>query len=136
MAVGPKRWVGHLLQDVDLGSQNDPVNFQGGSDAAGPEAASPIAGPGSVLYGTSNYGGGAGLCTYGGGCGTVYELVPSGSGYSEHVVYGFQGGSDGAVPVGGVLGDETGALYGTASFRRRKRGLRVGLRRKRLWDGL
>ena len=84
--------------------------FQGGSDAANPQAGL-IAGGGGALYGDTVYGGGGPACTY--GCGTVYELVPSGSGYTEKVIYAFQGGDDGAAPIGNLLIDKSGALYGT-----------------------
>src|SRR5208282_4693072 len=70
------------------------------------------------LYGTAYEGGfqGAG----GGGscypCGNVYELVPSNGRWTEKVLYtftGYQLGVDGAYPVGGVIFDKTGNLYGT-----------------------
>ena len=112
---GPSGGLGTVFSISPAGTKTTLYRFQGGSDAAAPEAATLVAGPGGVLYGTSNYGGGAGSCIYDGGCGTVYALVPAGSGSSEHVVYGFQGGSDGAIPVGGVLLDTSGALYGTTA---------------------
>ena len=110
---GPSGGLGTFFSISPTGTKTTLYTFQGGNDAASPEAATLAAGPGGVLYGTSNWGGGAGSCSYGGGCGTVYALVPGGSGFSEHVLYGFQGGSDGAIPVGGVLLDESGAIYGT-----------------------
>lgn len=61
------------------------------------------------LYGTT-YGGGA----Y--GYGTVYKLVPNPNGsWTENVVYNFTGGADGAGPIGGVILDQAGRLFGTAS---------------------
>jgi uncharacterized repeat protein (TIGR03803 family) len=83
--------------------------FQGGSDGAQPKAG--LIAAGNVLYGETANGGGASACS--GGCGTVYALTPSGSGYTERVIYAFAGGSDGAYPVGGLLLDQSGALYGT-----------------------
>jgi uncharacterized repeat protein (TIGR03803 family) len=83
-------------------------SFQG--DGVGPYSAL-IAGPGGVLYGDT-VNGGSNVCNDG-GCGVVYELVPSGSGYTENLIYSFQGGSDGANPVGSLLLDQSGALYGT-----------------------
>jgi uncharacterized repeat protein (TIGR03803 family) len=41
-------------------------------------------------------------------------LTPSRSGYSEKVLYSFQGGNDGGQPYGGLIA-YTGALYGTTS---------------------
>jgi hypothetical protein len=52
-----------------------------------------------------------GTTVFGGvGGGTVFKLTPSGSGYTESVLYNFQGGTDGSDPEGVVLRD--GALYG------------------------
>ncbi len=44
--------------------------------------------------------------------GTVYELMPSGSGWTEGVLYSFAG-NDGAHPYSGVIFDESRNLYGT-----------------------
>ena len=59
--------------------------------------------------------GGTGTCTGNGvvGCGTVFKLSPSGSGFIETMRYSFQGGSDGEFPEGSLIMDATGALYGT-----------------------
>jgi hypothetical protein len=43
-------------------------------------------------------------------------VTPSGGRYSESVIYSFQGGTDAAFPVGGVIAERTGALYGTTAF--------------------
>jgi uncharacterized repeat protein (TIGR03803 family) len=51
-----------------------------------------------------------------GGCGTVFELSPNGSGgWTETLLYSFQGASDGQFPFAGVIFDQSGNLYGTAS---------------------
>jgi uncharacterized repeat protein (TIGR03803 family) len=79
----------------------------GGLDGASPYAEVVFDQAGN-LYGT----------TYGGGAdeqGLVYELVPSGGGWSERVLYSFTGGADGASPLAGLIFDEVGNLYGTAS---------------------
>jgi uncharacterized repeat protein (TIGR03803 family) len=57
------------------------------------------------LYGTTEYGGSD--------FGTVYELTPSGGGWTESILYTFTGGSDGYYPVGGLTFDQSGSLYGT-----------------------
>ena len=57
------------------------------------------------LYGTTLLGGAYGQ-------GTVFQLTPSGSGWTENVLYSFQGGSDGAHPYPGVVFDPSGNLYG------------------------
>lgn len=46
------------------------------------------------------------------GYGAVYELSPSGSGWTEKTVHGFTDGSDGAQPMGGLILDSSGNLYG------------------------
>ncbi len=66
------------------------------------------------LYGTTSGGGDLTQCQ-GFGCGTVFELVNSPTGYTHKVLYGFQG-SDGTVgqgPAGGLIMDASGNLYGT-----------------------
>ena len=61
------------------------------------------------LYGTTNRGG-----TY--GAGTVFELTPqAGGGWTETVLYSFGNGTDGADPLGGLIFDAAGDLYGTTS---------------------
>ena len=59
------------------------------------------------LYGTTVYGG-----AY--NAGTIFELTPSGSGWVEHVIYSFTGGSDGGNPYAGLIFDASGNLYGAA----------------------
>jgi uncharacterized repeat protein (TIGR03803 family) len=51
-----------------------------------------------------------------GGFGEVFQLAPpatKGGAWTETVLYHFQGGTDGAYPVGGLISDENGNLYGT-----------------------
>lgn len=47
------------------------------------------------------------------GYGSVYELSPSGSSWTEQTVYGFSGGADGGLPAAGLILDAYGNLYGT-----------------------
>ena len=62
------------------------------------------------LYGTTTGGG-----PYGGG-GTVFELMPTGSGrWSEKVLHYFGKGKDGSVPRANLIFDAAGNLYGTTS---------------------
>ncbi len=63
------------------------------------------------LYGTTEYGGGAGDCSNG-GCGTIFELVVDGA-WTKNVLYRFAGGTDGSVPQAGVVVGPNGNLYGT-----------------------
>src|SRR5271165_575079 len=66
------------------------------------------------LYGMTS-GGGDLSCAPGYGCGMVFQLTPSGSGWTESDVYSFENGSDGAYPLGGVIFDSSGNLYGATS---------------------
>lgn len=63
-----------------------------------------------VLYGTTETGGDSG-CN-GPGCGTVFKLTPGKQGWTESVLYRFQGSSDGGTPIGGVMMTKSGALLG------------------------
>jgi len=65
------------------------------------------------LFGTTAYGGNSACPS---GCGTIFELTPSGSGWTENVIYSFTGGSDGRQPNSGVVLGASGVLYGTASW--------------------
>lgn len=70
------------------------------------------------LYGTNYYGPGTGCPNGSGdlGCGTVYELTPSGSGWTQTPLYVFpQDGSNGGHPVAGVIFDSSGNLYGATA---------------------
>jgi uncharacterized repeat protein (TIGR03803 family) len=52
------------------------------------------------------------------GCGTVFKLSPSGSGYAESLLYEFRNDSrgDGMWPFAGLIADTAGVLYGTTNF--------------------
>lgn len=76
--------------------------FAGGSDGQAPYG-NVIADKSGNLYGTTIVGGSA-------NSGTVYEIASDGT---ESVLYAFQGGSDGYRPVGSLLRDKSGNLYGT-----------------------
>jgi uncharacterized repeat protein (TIGR03803 family) len=80
--------------------------FQGPpNDGSVPQGAL-IADAAGNLYGTTADGG-----TY--NAGTVYELSPAaGGGWTEKVLYNFTGGDDGRNPVGALVFDAGGNLYG------------------------
>jgi uncharacterized repeat protein (TIGR03803 family) len=81
--------------------------FTGGNDGGNPQSGVIFDRAGN-LYGTTALGGtGRG--------GTVFELSPSGSGWTEKVLYNFQGSTDGASPIGGLIFDSSGNLYGTTN---------------------
>jgi hypothetical protein len=74
-----------------------------------PEA-SVLLGPNGVLYGTAVLRGGG--CN-GIGCGGVFQLMPSRSGYTYKLVYRFALPINGANPEhNGLISDSSGALYG------------------------
>ena len=67
------------------------------------------------LYGTTTGGGGAGC---GGGlqvgCGAVFKLSPSGTGWTESILHAFTNdATDGVNPFGGLIIDSQSNLYGT-----------------------
>ena len=63
------------------------------------------------LFGTTSSGGSTNCPA---GCGTIFELTPSGSGWTESVIYSFSGGNDGRQPPSGLVLGASGVLYGTA----------------------
>ncbi len=69
-----------------------------------------------ALYGATAYGGSTSFGAQGGG--VVFKLTPAGLGYTESILYRFQGGAnnDGAVPVAGLMFDAVGDLYGTTEL--------------------
>jgi uncharacterized repeat protein (TIGR03803 family) len=79
----------------------------GGDDGYYPYAAL-VFDAGGNLYGTTVYGGKFGV-------GTVFQLKPSGSKWTYHLIRVFPGGAGGDYPYGGLVVDKTnGYLYGTA----------------------
>jgi uncharacterized repeat protein (TIGR03803 family) len=91
--------------------------FQGGSDGAEPNYGV-VMGKKGNLYGTTSVGG-VGSCNetgYPSGCGTVFQMTQSNGVWSETVLYSFEGGTgDGAIPLGNLLSDSSGNLYGTTN---------------------
>jgi uncharacterized repeat protein (TIGR03803 family) len=78
-----------------------------GSDGSHPVAGL-LADEAGNLYGTTSAGGAGTSCI--GGCGTVFQLTPSGA---LTVLHSFTGGSDGGNPDGALIADAAGNLYGT-----------------------
>ncbi len=96
-----------------------------GAPADGTQPGGVVAGRSGALYGTTTYGGNGPCDGFWPGCGTVFKLAPSGSGYTESVIHSFWGGTDGAFPEGGLVVDAAGDLYGTTDAGGRT-GIRVG----------
>jgi uncharacterized repeat protein (TIGR03803 family) len=80
-----------------------------GKDGAAPQSGV-ITGANGVLYGVAASGGAAGQ-------GVAYSLTPPSNGakqWTKTVLYEFKGGTaDGGEPVGGLVADRNGVLYGT-----------------------
>lgn len=92
-------------------------NFTGGSDGSMPKTGLSMDRAGN-LYGTTYEGGNESNChlNFLRGCGTVFKLANSRSGWIFSSVYGFTGQSDGAPPSSRVVFGPDGALYGTATY--------------------
>jgi uncharacterized repeat protein (TIGR03803 family) len=90
-------------------------SFGSGKDGAFPGAALIFDAAGN-LYGTTEGGGSNPNCTNGatGGCGTVFELLPSANGWTERILHNFNNdGKDGFTPQSKLIFDAAGNLYGT-----------------------
>jgi uncharacterized repeat protein (TIGR03803 family) len=88
-------------------------NFKSGTDGRSPDS-NLIADKNGNLYGTTSVGGMAS----GQGYGVVFEVSPAtggGGGWTEAVLYSFQGANDGAYPWAGLVFDSQGNLYGTTT---------------------
>ena len=72
-----------------------------------PQADGVMLGGDGNLYGATIFGGEHGL-------GTIYKLTPTTGFWNQTVLHTFTGNNDGAYPYGGLIADQTGALYGTA----------------------
>jgi uncharacterized repeat protein (TIGR03803 family) len=97
-----------LVQSNGGWTENVLYTFAGGTgDGANPWAGVIFDQAGN-LYGTTELGGAFGY-------GTIYELSPSGSGWTEKVLYNFQGQQDGGWPYAGLVFDNAGNLYGATT---------------------
>jgi uncharacterized repeat protein (TIGR03803 family) len=93
---------GAVFKLTPSGQEQIIYNFKGGMDGASPNG---LIAAGGTLYGTTESGGqGCNL-----GCGTIFELSPSGN---EAILYRFKGGVDPAAPTSGPI-EVRGTLYGT-----------------------
>jgi len=97
-----------LAADAQAGTMSVLYSFNGANDGAYPESA-PIVDARGDLFGTT-YAGGAN------GCGTVWRLHKAKGAWKETILYSFACGEDGANPVGGVVMDARGNLYGGTSL--------------------
>jgi uncharacterized repeat protein (TIGR03803 family) len=107
------KYAGSVYELMPDGSKSTEIQLYAfhRSDGYAPSA-SLVFDPKGHLYGTTQLGG----STYGSGCntngcGTVFEVSPATGG--ESVLYSFQGGADGISPLGPVVFDRHGNLFGT-----------------------
>ncbi len=92
-----------VVYKVDAaGAETVLYSFKGGTDATNPQSGLTRDAAGN-LYGTTQFGG------TGGGWGTVYEVNTSGQ---ETLLYSFTDAVGGNLPVGSLVRDSTGNLYG------------------------
>jgi uncharacterized repeat protein (TIGR03803 family) len=97
-----------LITDAQASTEKVLYSFDSGTDANTPVSGL-IFDPAGNLYGTSASGGAN-------NDGAVFELTPgSGGKWTEQVIYSFTSKADGMVPLGGVIMDAAGNLYGTTS---------------------
>ena len=95
-------WTGYTLHDLAFDEGQAPLGRLALDDAGN-------------IYGTVYVGDNAN-CKF--GCGAVFKLSPpaaAGGVWQETTLYKFTGGADGGNPQGGVILDNAGNLYGTAS---------------------
>jgi hypothetical protein len=91
-------------------------SFQGIPDGASPIGRI-VSDSSGNLYGATTDGGSS-SCISIVQCGTVYQLTKNGGIWTETVLYVFQGSAknDGASPLGGLVMDGSGNLYGTTGY--------------------
>jgi uncharacterized repeat protein (TIGR03803 family) len=93
---------------------------KGSNDGESPNGGLLIDGQGN-LYGVTAYGG-TGDCVLLGvpaGCGTVYEISPpkqKGGAWTETILYSFPTTKQGYFPIGNLVFDKVGNLYGATTF--------------------
>ncbi|MFZ0774389.1 MAG: choice-of-anchor tandem repeat GloVer-containing protein [Limisphaerales bacterium] len=108
-----------LTPPTGTGTWHETVTWDFGSGSDGAElASSVIFDNAGNMYGTTIAGGDGTACFVQGhtGCGIVYELSPSSSGWTETTLYNFLGESDGGAPYPGLVFDSAGNLYGATAY--------------------
>jgi uncharacterized repeat protein (TIGR03803 family) len=96
---------GTVFEITSTGKENVIYAFQGGEfDGEDPESGIMLD-PAGNLFGTTQYGGEVNV-------GTVFEITNSGT---EYVLHAFAGDPDGVYPVGTLVSDQKGNIYGTSA---------------------
>ena len=89
-------------------------SFTGGAAGGNPNGGLSVS-PNGTLYGAAFSGGSLStVCKADAvqGCGLIYALTKSGNTWTRTTIYTFLGGADGIGPVGNLIADSSGALYG------------------------
>ena len=100
-----------LLATVAAHAGNERVvyNLPGGSAGGSNPYSKPIVTATGVIYGTAASGG---VKNYG----TIFEVNPkAGGGWNARTIHFFKGGSEGSTPIGNIVFDAAGNLYGVTS---------------------
>jgi uncharacterized repeat protein (TIGR03803 family) len=88
--------------------------FEAGGDGWAPAGALTI--HDGALYGGTNYGGGSD-CGDNRGCGTIFEVAQGPGGEArEAVLYSFGDGANGLSPIGPLVFDRSGNIYGVTAY--------------------
>lgn len=96
-------------------TENTLHTFANSPDGAGPRAQVAFDAEGN-LYG-STAGGGSNVCFLSTNCGTIFELTPSQSGWTEKILHSFGvAGHDGFQPAGNLVLDGSGNIYGVTLY--------------------
>jgi len=83
--------------------------FKNVADGSGPGYGAPAFDRAGNLYGATQAGGKYGF-------GTVFRLSPAKGGWQKTTLYSFPGGAGGAEPIGGLVVDRQGNIFGTTYF--------------------
>jgi uncharacterized repeat protein (TIGR03803 family) len=101
-----------LAPDASGYAESVLYSFKGGYDGSAPED---VVLRDGVLYGVT-FAGGSPSGNGGVGWGTIFKLTPGKSGYTESVLYRFRGGLDAWEPLGPIVFDKAGNIYGASAF--------------------
>jgi uncharacterized repeat protein (TIGR03803 family) len=101
---------GTVFEIDSTGDETVLYSFTGGADGKFPQGGLIRDGLGN-LYGTASEGGTVNCDNSTDGCGVLFKVNPTGT---ESVLYSFAGGASGGTPLGGLVPDSTGNVYGTA----------------------
>ncbi len=102
--------VSTFLLATPLSQAKETVIYNQQNNAANP-VGTLVADSSGVLYGTASSDGGP--C-----CGSVFSLTPPAKGqtnWTETILYSFLGGSDGSIPLAGLISDGQGGFYGVTT---------------------